>query len=63
MEVELENQTVYLLVVAESEENAFGYLDEHLAYHFVKRPIVKEASIIQKKSVRPGQGYVIETNA
>lgn len=62
IEVELPNQTVYLLVVAENEEKAFGYIDEHLAHHFVKRPEVKEASIIQKKSLRSGQGYVIETN-
>lgn len=63
LELVLETQTVYLLVVAESEEKAFGYIDEHLAFHFVKRPEVKEASIIQKKSLRAGQGYIIETNA
>jgi hypothetical protein len=61
LEIELETQMTYLLVVAESDEKAFGYIDEHLAQHFVKRPTVKEASIIQKKSLRAGQGYIIET--
>ncbi len=61
LEIVLEEQTVYLLVVAENEEKAFGYVDEHLAFQFVKRPEVKEVSLIQKKSLRAGQGYIIET--
>jgi hypothetical protein len=63
IEIELAEQMIYLLVIAESDEKAFGYIDEHLAFHFVKRPEVKQASIVQKKTLRAGQGYVIETNS
>jgi hypothetical protein len=62
LEVQLETQTAYLLVIAENEEKAFSYLDDHLSQHFIKRPFVREASILQKKSLRAGQGYMIETN-
>jgi hypothetical protein len=63
LEIQLETQTAYLIVIAENEEKAFSYLDDHLSHHFVKRPVVLEASIVQKKSLRAGQGYMIETNA
>lgn len=60
MEVELKDQQVYLIVMAESDEQAFDYLEEQLVRHFVNNPEVVQASVIEKKRAVKGAGYVIE---
>lgn len=60
IEITLEDQLVYLIVVAESDQAAFGYAEGHLARHFVKLPLVKETVIVEKKRIEKGSGYVIE---
>lgn len=62
IEIELEDQIVVLAVAAEEDEKAFGYVESHLDRHFVKSPAVKQASILEKKRISPGAGYIIETN-
>lgn len=61
IEIELKEQLVYLLVIAESDEKAFSYVEGHLARHFIANPEVKETSIVEKKRVEKGSGYIIET--
>lgn len=60
MEVELKDQQVYLIVMAETDEQAFDYLEEQLVRHFVNNPEVVQASVIEKKRAVKGAGYVIE---
>ncbi|OXM84139.1 DUF3906 family protein [Paenibacillus rigui] len=59
LEVELKEQTAHVIVMAENDEQAFDYLEEHLVRHFVYNPEVVEASIIEKKRAVKGSGYVI----
>lgn len=61
LEVELKDQMVYMAVLAETDAQAFDYLDEYLVRHFISNPEVVEASIIEKKRAVKGAGYVIET--
>jgi hypothetical protein len=61
LEIELQEQTVYLVVIAESDEKAFEYVEAQLTRHFIASPKVKSAAIVEKKRVEKGSGYVIET--
>jgi hypothetical protein len=60
LEVELKEQKVYVIVMAEHDEQAFEYLEEQLVRHFVHNPEVTEASIIEKKRAVKGSGYVLD---
>lgn len=61
LEIALKDQTVYLIVLAENDEQAFDSVEEHLVRHFVHNPETLEASIIEKKRAVKGNGYIIET--
>ncbi|WNQ09754.1 DUF3906 family protein [Paenibacillus aurantius] len=63
LEIVLKDQTVYLVVLAESDEKAFQSLEGQLARHFIRTPEVLEAAIVEKKRADKGAGYVIETKA
>ncbi|OPA81125.1 hypothetical protein BVG16_01950 [Paenibacillus selenitireducens] len=63
IEIELQDQLLYLIVAAESEEKAFSYVDSHMDRHFLKSPDKQEVSIVEKKRLDQGAGYVIETHA
>ncbi|WP_018755815.1 DUF3906 family protein [Paenibacillus terrigena] len=62
VEIELEEQLVYLIVVAETDEKAFSYVDSHMDRHFLASPAQLEVSILEKKRLDKGAGYVIETH-
>ncbi|NDI36405.1 DUF3906 family protein [Chengkuizengella sediminis] len=61
LEIQLEDQLTFLVVIAESDEKAFDYAESSLAVHFVKMPKVLESCIVEKKRLDKGSGYVIET--
>lgn len=61
VESQLEDQIVFLIVLAENDEKAFEYAEANLARHFIKTPAVKEILVVEKKRVEKGSGYVIET--
>lgn len=61
IEIETNDQSAYLIVLSESDEKAFEYAEDHLVRHFVKKPEVKQLSIVEKKRVQAGSGYLIET--
>lgn len=52
-----------LIVLADSDESAFGYAEGHLVRHYVKLPHVLETAIVEKKRVEKGNGYVVEAAA
>ncbi|MDP5274532.1 DUF3906 family protein [Chengkuizengella axinellae] len=62
LEIQLKDQIIYLVVIAESDEKAFDYAESSVAVHFVKMPEVLESCIVEKKRLTKGSGYVIETN-
>lgn len=61
IEIELLDQLVYFIVLAETDEKAFGYAESQLQRHFVKTPEIRQASIVEKKRAEKGSGYVLET--
>ncbi|MDF2922862.1 MAG: hypothetical protein K0R57_1776 [Paenibacillaceae bacterium] len=61
IEIQMESQHASLILLADSDESAFGYVEGHLARHYVKAPKVLELAIVEKKRVEKGSGYVIET--
>jgi hypothetical protein len=61
LEIKLAGSNVCLIVLADSDESAFGYAEGHLVRHFIKKPEILETAIVEKKRVEKGSGYVIET--
>ncbi|UVI31936.1 DUF3906 family protein [Paenibacillus spongiae] len=59
IELELTDQTAYLILLAPSDEMAFEYVDSHVARHFIKSPEIRSAAIVEKKRTEAGSGYVI----
>jgi hypothetical protein len=63
MEVELNDQLAYFIVLSDSDKQAFVYAEEQLVRHFIAKPVIKQLSIIEKKRVQSGSGYLIETGS
>jgi hypothetical protein len=63
IEIELSDQLVYFIVLSESDEKAFSYAEEYLVRHFIAKPVVKQLSIVEKKRVQAGSGYLLETGS
>ncbi|MFD2613254.1 DUF3906 family protein [Paenibacillus gansuensis] len=61
LEVELPDQMIYLIVVAENDEKAFDYIEPVSAKYYIATPEMKSVAIVEKKRIEKGSGYVIET--
>lgn len=61
LEISLKNKGACLVVLADSDESAFAYVEGHLVRHYVQLPEVSEIAIVEKKRVEKGSGYVIDT--
>lgn len=55
----LANNIVPIIVVAQSEEQAFKLAEIELEKHFLPLPEVKEISLFEKKKIRKGAAFVI----
>ncbi|MBE5105511.1 DUF3906 family protein [Bacillus cereus] len=58
-EAVLVNNIVPIVVVAQSEEQAFKLAEIELEKHFLPLPEVKEISLFEKKKIRKGAAFVI----
>ncbi|KIV76604.1 DUF3906 family protein [Bacillus mycoides] len=58
-EAVLVNSVVPIVVVAQSEEQAFKLAEIELEKHFLPLPEVKEISLFEKKKIRKGAAFVI----
>lgn len=58
-EVVLANAVVPVIVVAQSEEQAFKLVEVELEKYFLPLPEVIEVSLYEKKKIRKGAGFVI----
>ena len=58
-EAVLVNSIVPIVVVAQSEEQAFKLAEIELEKHFLPLPEVKEISIKKKKKIRKGGAFII----
>jgi hypothetical protein len=61
IEIQLEDQLVYLISLAESDEKALLAVDAHMEKHFVKPQKMLEVALVEKKRVNTGTSYVLET--
>lgn len=62
IEIELEDQIAYLILLAADDVQAFEFMESHVARHYVKAPIIKSAAIVEKKRPEVGIGYFIEAS-
>ncbi|MCQ6521171.1 MULTISPECIES: DUF3906 family protein [Bacillus] len=58
-EAVLVNSIVPIVVVAESEEQAFKMAEIELEKHFLPLPEVKEIALFEKKKMRKSAAFVI----
>ncbi|MCW1239884.1 MULTISPECIES: DUF3906 family protein [Bacillus] len=58
-EAVLVNSIVPIVVVAQSEEQAFKLAEIELEKHFLPLPEVKEIALFEKKKIRKGAAFVI----
>ncbi|AAS40477.1 DUF3906 family protein [Bacillus tropicus] len=58
-EAVLVNSIVPIVVVAESEEQAFKMAEIELEKHFLPLPEVKEIALFEKKKIRKSAAFVI----
>ncbi|ANE48300.1 hypothetical protein SY83_20670 [Paenibacillus swuensis] len=61
LEVELPDQLTYFVVIAETDEKAFEYVEPVAAKYYIATPEMKSVAIVEKKRMEKGTGYVIET--
>ncbi|PEX93479.1 DUF3906 family protein [Bacillus cereus] len=59
LEAVLANAVVPIVVVAESEEQAFKLAEIELEKHFLPLPEIKEISLFEKKKIRKSAAFVI----
>ncbi|GJM78459.1 DUF3906 family protein [Paenibacillus timonensis] len=52
-----------IIIAAEGEEQAFAAAEEHLQRQVLPAPVVTELSIVEKKRIVPGAGYVVATRS
>ncbi|MDA2182364.1 DUF3906 family protein [Bacillus cereus] len=58
-EAVLVSDIVPIVVIAQSEEQAFKLAEIELEKHFLPLPEVKEISLFEKKKIRKGAAFVI----
>ena len=58
-EAVLANNIVPIVVVAQSEEQAFKLAEIELEKHFLPLPEVKEIALFEKKKIRKSAAFVI----
>lgn len=56
-----ENESYAAIILAESDEKAFSYAESQFRRQLLTPPKIKELSIVEKKYVEKGKGYVLET--
>jgi hypothetical protein len=49
------------IIAAATDEAAFSAAEVHLLRHYVAMPEVRSTTIVEKKRVEKGSGYIIET--
>ncbi|UFJ39210.1 DUF3906 family protein [Brevibacillus humidisoli] len=49
------------VVLADSDEKAFSYAESQLNRQHLIPPTIQEISLVEKKRVEKGKGYVIQT--
>ncbi|WP_096201139.1 DUF3906 family protein [Bacillus sp. FJAT-45350] len=61
-EAVLEKKTVFVVVASETEEKAFQLAEREIERNYLKLPIIKELSLVEKKTIGSGTGFVVDMN-
>jgi hypothetical protein len=59
-EVETDERTVHVVVVAADEEAAFATAELEVEKNFLKLPTISSVTLLEKKPIRKSAGFVIE---
>ncbi|REE82728.1 MULTISPECIES: DUF3906 family protein [Paenibacillus] len=59
IEIEMEDSSAHLILLAETDEKAFSVVDSHVERHYLKKPVLKQVAIVEKKRTEAGNGYLI----
>ncbi|RAP75538.1 DUF3906 family protein [Paenibacillus montanisoli] len=59
IEIEMEDTSAHLILLAETDEKAFSVVESHVARHYIKMPVLKSVAIVEKKRTEAGSGYLI----
>ncbi|SFS98659.1 DUF3906 family protein [Paenibacillus sp. BC26] len=59
IEIEMEDTSAHLILLAETDEKAFSFVESHVARHYIKMPVLKSVAIVEKKRTEVGSGYLI----
>jgi hypothetical protein len=60
IEIQLPDRQIHLVLVSDSDDNAFGSVESMVARHYIKMPEIRSIAIVEKKRIEPGSGYLIE---
>ncbi|WP_068786391.1 DUF3906 family protein [Paenibacillus phocaensis] len=61
LEAETSAGSFVILIAAEGEEQAFRAAEGHLQQQVLPAPVVTELTLVEKKRMAPGAGYVVST--
>ncbi|MCK8489811.1 DUF3906 family protein [Paenibacillus sp. MBLB2552] len=59
LEAETSAGPFVIIIAAEGEEQAFSAAEGHLQRQMLPAPAVTELTIVEKKRIAPGAGYVV----
>ncbi|MFC5469493.1 DUF3906 family protein [Cohnella suwonensis] len=60
LEVALEDKTVFMIVMGDSDEEVMNEAESHLSKYFVVPPKVREIVLVEKKRANKGAAYVLD---
>ncbi|CAH0152586.1 hypothetical protein SRABI96_00751 [Peribacillus sp. Bi96] len=58
-EVTIKEEPIHVIIVADSDEQAFQLVDIELEKHYLKMPEVDDISLYEKKKIKNGAGFVL----
>jgi hypothetical protein len=58
-EVTINEEPIHVIIVADSDEQAFQLVDIELEKHYLKMPAVNDISLYEKKKIKNGAGFVL----
>jgi hypothetical protein len=58
----VEGKRYAIIVLSSSDEKALDHAEKELERHTIETPTTKEWALVEKKRVRSGTGYVLESS-
>ncbi|MFD9627158.1 DUF3906 family protein [Peribacillus muralis] len=58
-EATIKQEPIHVVIVAESDDQAFQLVDIELEKHYLKMPEVDDISLYEKRKIKNGAGFVL----